>query len=184
MPAAAAVTWSRAVGADFHARYAARARTYRYLLLNRGVRPAADHGRVGWFHGPLDVERMQAAARLILGEHDFSAFRAAECQARTPVRTLHRLDVARRGDYVIFEACANAFLHHMVRNIVGSLIYVGKGAHAPEWLAAVLAGRDRARAAPTFEAAGLYLSAVEYDAHWGLPTAANRGIVELSRDNV
>ena len=180
MPAAVAVTWSRVVGADFHARYAARSRTYRYLLLNRGVRPGSDHGRMGWFHGPLDVERMQAAARLILGEHDFSAFRAAECQARTPVRTLARLDVVRRGDHVIFEARANAFLHHMVRNIVGSLVHVGKGAHPPEWLGAVLASRDRARAAPTFEAAGLYLSAVEYDAQWGLPAAPQPLLEEMA----
>src|SRR5262245_19013914 len=171
MPAAIAVTWSRAVSEEFYARYAARSRTYRYVLLNRGVRPAADHGRAGWFHAPLDVERMQAAAQLLLGEHDFSAFRAAECQACTPVRRLARLDVVRRGDYVIFEACANAFLHHMVRNIVGTLVYVGKGAQPAEWAGAVLASRDRARAAPTFEAAGLYLAAVEYEAHWGLPQA-------------
>jgi tRNA pseudouridine38-40 synthase len=167
------------VSTDFHARYAARSRTYRYVLLNRAVRPAAEHTRAGWFHGPLDVERMQAAARLLLGEHDFSAFRAAECQARTPVRTLVRLDVVRRGDYVIFDACANAFLHHMVRNIVGSLVYVGKGAQPPEWLAALLASRDRARAAPTFEAAGLYLSAVEYEARWGLPVAPHSRFEEL-----
>jgi tRNA pseudouridine38-40 synthase len=180
MPAAVAVTWSRAVSEDFHARYAARSRTYRYVLLNRGVRPAADHGRAGWCHGPLDVERMQAAARLLLGEHDFSAFRAAECQARTPVRTLARLDIVRRGDYVILEACANAFLHHMVRNIVGTLVYVGKGSQPPEWAGAVLASRDRARAAPTFEAAGLYLSAVEYEAHWGLPQAARPLVEEMA----
>jgi tRNA pseudouridine38-40 synthase len=179
LPAAVAVTWSRAVSEDFHARYAARSRTYRYVLLNRGVRPAADHGRAGWFHAPLEVERMQAAARLLLGEHDFSAFRAAECQARTPVRTLVRLDVVRRGDYVIFEACANAFLHHMARNIVGTLVYVGKGARPPEWAAAVLASRDRAQAAPTFEAAGLYLVAVEYEAHWGLPQAAPSLLEEM-----
>ena len=179
MPAAVAVTWSYAVNEDFHARYAARSRTYRYVLLNRRVRPAADHGRAGWFHGPLQVERMQAAARLLLGEHDFSAFRAAECQARTPVRTLARLDVVRRGDYVIFEVCANAFLHHMVRNIVGTLVHVGKGAQPPEWVAAVLASRDRARAAPTLEAAGLYLAAVEYEACWGLPAAPRSSIEEM-----
>jgi len=179
LPAAVAVVWSRAVSAEFHARYAARSRTYRYVLLNRGVRPAADHGRTGWFHAPLDVQRMQAGAQLLLGEHDFSAFRAAECQARTAVRTLARLDVVRRGDYVIFEACANAFLQHMVRNIVGSLVHVGKGACSPEWLGVVLASRDRARAAPTFEAAGLYLSAVEYEAHWSLPVAPKSRIEEM-----
>ena len=174
LPAAVAVTWARDVSVEFHARYGARSRTYRYVLLNRSVRPAADHDRVGWFHAPLDVAQMQAAARHLLGEHDFSAFRAAECQARTPVRTLSRLEVTRRGDYVVFELRANAFLHHMVRNIVGSLVHVGKGAKSAEWLGALLASCDRAKAAPTFEAAGLYLAEVEYDTHWGLPQAPAR----------
>jgi len=138
------------------------------------VRPALDAGRIGWFHAPLDTDRMQRAARLLIGEHDFSAFRSAECQARTPVRTLTRLDVARRGDHVVFELRANAFLHHMVRNIVGCLVYVGKGKYPPEWLGDVLAGRDRARAAPTIEAAGLYMAGVEYEARWGLPDAPRR----------
>jgi tRNA pseudouridine38-40 synthase len=179
LPAALAVTWSQAVGEDFHARYSARARAYRYVLLNRGVRPASDHGRVGWFHAPLDAGAMQAAARLLLGEHDFSAFRAADCQARTPVRTIHRLAVTRHGDLVIFDIHANAFLHHMVRNIVGCLVYVGKGRHAPEWLSEVLASRDRAQAAPTFEACGLYLAGVEYDERWALPAAPRRTLIEM-----
>jgi tRNA pseudouridine38-40 synthase len=174
LPPALAVRWSHAVAADFHARYSAVSRSYRYLLLNREVRPAADNGKVGWFHLPLDLEKMRAGARLLLGEHDFSAFRAAECQAKSPVRTLYRLDVARRGNYVVFDVSANAFLHHMVRNIVGSLVYVGKGTHHPEWVGALLADRDRAKAAPTFEAAGLYLANVEYEAHWGLPQAPTR----------
>ena len=169
LPRACAVGWSRPVAPDFHARYSAVSRCYRYLLLNHPVRPALDATRTGWFHLPLDTERMQRAARLLLGEHDFSAFRSAECQARTPVRTLTRLDVARRGDHVVFDICANAFLHHMVRNIVGCLVYVGKGKYPPEWLGEVLRGRDRARAAPTVEAAGLYLMRVRYDARWGLP---------------
>lgn len=171
LPAAVAVTWAHPVSAEFHARYSAHARRYRYVLLNRAVRPAAVYGRAGWFHLPLDVERMQAAAQFLLGEHDFSAFRAAECQARTPVRTLARLDVSRSGSYVVFDLQANAFLHHMARNIVGSLVYVGKGKHPPEWIGELLAGRDRARAAPTIEAAGLYLSGVEYDPRWDLPSA-------------
>jgi tRNA pseudouridine38-40 synthase len=179
LPAALAVTWSHAASAEFHARYAAVSRTYRYVLLNRPVRPAAENGRVGWFHTALDVERMRAAAALLLGEHDFSAFRAADCQARTPVRTLTRLDIARRGDLVTFEVRANAFLHHMVRNIIGCLVYVGKGKHPPEWVGTVLAGRDRARAAPTFEAAGLYLSEVEYDPRWGLPSARRATLLEI-----
>jgi tRNA pseudouridine38-40 synthase len=126
---------------------------------------------------------MQRAARLLVGEHDFSAFRSAECQARTPVRTVTRLDVMRRGDHVVFELCANAFLHHMVRNIVGCLLYVGKGKYPPEWLGAVLAGRDRARAAPTIEAAGLYLAKVDYGARWGLPDASRRTLMDLGSGN-
>ena len=179
LPAACAVSWSRPVAEDFHARYSARARCYRYLLLNHPVRPAADRARVGWFHLPLDLEKMQRAARLLIGEHDFSAFRSAECQAKTPVRTLTRLDVARHGDHLVFDFRANAFLHHMVRNIVGCLVYVGKGKYPPEWLGEVLAGRDRGRAAPTFEAAGLYLARVEYDARWGLPEASRASLMSM-----
>jgi len=179
LPPALAVTWSREVAQDFHARYSALTRCYRYLLLNHPVRPAADQARVGWFHAPLDLERMQRAARLLLGEHDFSAFRSAECQARTPVRTLARLEIERQGDYVVFDFCANAFLHHMVRNIVGCLVYVGKGKHPPEWMGEVLAGRDRTRAAPTFEAAGLYLARVVYDPKWGLPDAPRAAFISV-----
>jgi tRNA pseudouridine38-40 synthase len=178
LPAACSVNWSRPVAGDFSARYSATARSYRYLLLNHPVRPAADQARVGWFHVPLDLEKMQLAARLLIGEHDFSAFRSAECQAKSPVRTLARLDVSRRGDYVVFDLTANAFLHHMVRNIVGCLVYVGKGKYPPEWLGEVLAGRDRGRAAPTFEAAGLYLARVRYDARWGLPETQRSTLVE------
>jgi len=179
LPAGCAVNWSRAVAPDFHARYSAVARRYRYLLLNHPVRPALDATRIGWFHLPLETERMQRAARLLIDEHDFSAFRSAECQARTPVRTVTRLDVTRRGDYVVFDVRANAFLHHMVRNIVGCLVYVGKGKYPPEWLGDVLAGLDRARAAPTFEAAGLYLAQVEYEARWELPDPPRRTLLDL-----
>jgi tRNA pseudouridine38-40 synthase len=171
LPRSIAVTWARVVAAEFHARYAARERCYRYVLLNRAMRPAAEQGRVGWFHLPLALDQMQRGAQALLGEHDFSAFRSSECQARSPVRTLHRLDIERRGDYLLFEFSANAYLHHMVRNIVGALVYVGKGRQPPEWIAEVLHGRDRTRAAPTFDAAGLYLTRVVYDAAWGLPTA-------------
>jgi len=179
LPAACAVTWSRPVPDDFHARYSALQRRYRYVLLNHPVRPAADQGRVGWFHLPLDLGGMQLAARQLIGEHDFSAFRSSECQARSPVRRLARLDISRRGDYLVFELAANAFLHHMVRNIVGSLVYVGTGKHAPERLGEILAGRDRRRAAPTFEAAGLYLTHVSYDSSWNLPDAPRSTLVEL-----
>ncbi len=169
LPPAVAITWARAVHGDFHARYSALRRSYRYVLLNRSVRPAADAGRVGWFHLSLDEGRMQVAASALIGEHDFSAFRSSECQAKSPVRVVHGIDIRRNGDYLVMDFCANAFLHHMVRNIVGALVYVGKGAREPGWTAELLAGRDRTRAAPTFDAAGLYLSGVEYDRAFGLP---------------
>ncbi|HUP93889.1 MAG TPA: tRNA pseudouridine(38-40) synthase TruA [Burkholderiales bacterium] len=172
LPATLAVLWSQEVRSDFHARYSARNRCYRYVLLNHPVRPAADHGRVGWFHLPLDVERMREAAQFMTGEHDFSAFRSAECQARSPVRDLRTIEIERRGVYVVFDFCANAFLHHMVRNLMGTLIHIGKGKRAPPWAAEVLASRDRSQCAPTFDAAGLYLARVEYDAEWDLPLGA------------
>jgi tRNA pseudouridine38-40 synthase len=180
LPPHVAVNWAHAVRGDFHARYSARERGYRYVLLNRGVRPAAEHGRVGWFHLPLDLSLMQSAAAHLIGEHDFSAFRSSECQARSPVRDLRRLDIERVGDYVVFDFAANAYLHHMVRNIVGALVYVGKGKHAPEWMGDLLAGRDRTRAAPTFDAAGLYLTRVVYDDAWGLPGASDAALARLA----
>jgi tRNA pseudouridine38-40 synthase len=139
------------------------------VLLNRPVRPALAARHVGWFHSPLDVEAMRRAAALLVGEHDFSAFRSAECQAKTPVRRMHSIDVERRGERIDIVLRANAFLHHMVRNIVGTLVYVGKGKHPAAWTAEVLAARNRALAAPTFAAEGLYLERVEYDPRWTLP---------------
>ena len=174
LPAGAAVTWMQAVPGEFNARYSAQERCYRYVLLNHPVRPALNQGRVGWFHAPLDVTRMRGAAPYLLGKHDFSAFRSSECQAKSPVRELRRLDVKRCGDYVVFEVAANAFLHRMVRNIVGCLVYVGNGKHDPAWAGDVLASRDRALAAPTLDAAGLYLAHVSYDAKWGLPPLVRR----------
>src|SRR5688572_7867927 len=179
LPAGCAVLWAREVPGEFHARYSAVNRCYRYVLLNRAVRPAVAQRRVGWFHLPLDLERMRRAGSLFMGEHDFSAFRSSACQARSPVRELRRVDIERRGDFVVFEFCANAFLHHMVRNLVGTLVYVGKGRHPPEWVAEVLASRDRSRAAPTFDPAGLYLARVDYDVAWGLPAARTAALEEL-----
>jgi tRNA pseudouridine38-40 synthase len=170
LPDSVAVLWSREVDGEFHARYSAIARSYRYALLNRPVRPALGASHVGWFHAALDVEAMRAAAALLVGEHDFSAFRAAECQAKTPVRTVHSIGIERSGERIDFVIRANAFLQHMVRNIVGSLIYVGSRRQPAAWLGALLESRDRSRAAPTFGAEGLYLEKVEYDARWGLPT--------------
>lgn len=172
LPAGAAVLWARQVPEGFHARYAARERCYRYVLLNDPLRPALNQGRVGWIHMPLDSGLMREAARLLIGEHDFSAFRAAECQAKSPVRELRRLDIRRSGAYVVYDLAANGFLQHMVRNIVGSLIQVGNGKHSPAWLGEVLASRARGNAAPTLDAAGLYLRRVVYDAVWELPEIA------------
>lgn len=167
-----AVRWAHPVSDDFHSRFSATGRAYTYLLLNRPARPGLDAGRVGWFHRPLDVDRMQDAAAALIGTHDFSAFRSAECQAESPVRALRRLDIERRGDILVFRLAANAFLQRMVRNIVGTLVYVGKGSHSPQWVREVLESRDRAIAAPTFSPDGLYLSDVQYDSRWGLPGAA------------
>lgn len=172
LPASVAVRWAQPVSSEFHARFSARGRSYRYLLLNRPQRPGLLARRVGWFHSPLDADAMREAAALLLGEHDFSAFRAAECQAKSPVKVLRRADIARHGDLLVFDFEASAFLHHMVRNLVGALVYVGKGAHAPGWLGELLAGRDRARAAPTFEACGLYFAGVDYDPVWQLKVGA------------
>ena len=170
LPDSVAVLWSHEVDAEFHARYSAVSRTYRYVLLNRKVRPALAASRVGWFHLPLNVDEMRAAAALLVGEHDFSAFRSSECQAKTPIRSLHALQIEAQGERIDFVLRANAFLHHMVRNIVGTLIYVGKGKHPPSWAREVLLSRDRSKAAPTFGAEGLYLEKIDYDARWGLPT--------------
>lgn len=169
LPAAIAVQWAQPVPEAFSARYSAVARTYRYLLYCHPVRPTVLAGRVGWFHLPLELEPMRSAGRLLVGEHDFSAFRSIECQAKSPVRKLWRLGVTQRGPYFVFDFTADAFLHHMVRNMVGCLVYVGKGRHPPEWLADVLAARDRSRAAPTFAADGLYLAEVRYGPEWNLP---------------
>jgi tRNA pseudouridine38-40 synthase len=170
LPKSIAVLWAHPVPEEFHARFSAQARSYRYLLINRPVRSAIQHGKVGWFHAPLDVEKMREAAQYLLGEHDFSAFRAAECQAKSPVKTLAQLDITRQGDMIIFELTAGAFLHHMVRNIVGCLVYVGKGKHPPQWMQQVLQSRERSLAAPTFAPDGLYLRHITYDAKWGLPS--------------
>jgi tRNA pseudouridine38-40 synthase len=169
LPVSIAVRWAHPVPDEFHARFSAHGRSYRYLLINRAVRPAIQAGKAGWFHAPLDVEAMQAAAQCLLGEHDFSAFRASQCQAKSPVKHLYQLDIRRQGEMLVFDVSADAFLHHMVRNIVGCLVYVGKGKHPPDWLNDVLDSRERSLAAPTFAPDGLYLRRIQYEAKWGLP---------------
>ena len=177
--ASARVLWATQVPDDFHARYSARARTYRYLLVNAPVAPAILKARAGWHHRPLDAGRMQAAAQVLVGEHDFSSFRDAECQAKSPVRTLARIAIDRRGDLFVFTLVANAFLHHMVRNIVGSLVYVGDGRQEPGWMAELLAARDRREAAPTFMPDGLYLAGIEYDRAFTLPAFPQNPLVDI-----
>jgi len=169
LPATVAVRWAHPVPEDFSARFSATARSYEYWLLNDPVRAPLYEGRAGWVFRPLDLSAMQQGAEHLLGTHDFSSFRAAECQAASPVRTLDRLALSRQGRLIRVELRANAFLHHMVRNIVGTLVYVGMGRQAPAWVGQVLAARSRAVAAPTFSPAGLYLTGVEYDPALGLP---------------
>lgn len=168
LPAGVAVLWSREVDAQFHARFCASARHYRYLLLNHPVRPALLAGRIGWVHQELNLPAMREAAQLLLGEHDFSSFRAAECQAKTPVKQLTRLDIRQEGTLLTFDFSASAFLHHMVRNIMGALLHVGKGNKPPQWLASLLAHRNRELAPPTFMPDGLYLAGVSYPAAFEL----------------
>jgi len=169
LPGSLAVLWAHEVAGEFHARYSARSRTYVYRLLNRAVRPALDAPYIGWFHLPLDVDAMMAAAALFVGEHDFSAFRSSECQAKSPVRTIYELTLSKESETISFVIRANAFLHHMVRNIVGTLIYVGKGKHPATWVNELLASKERSKAAPTFGPEGLCLEKVEYESRWGLP---------------
>jgi tRNA pseudouridine38-40 synthase len=169
LPNSIAVLWVSKSSDSFHARYSARERCYLYLLLNHPVRPALYHGKVGWFYLPLNIERMRDAAQILLGEHDFSAFRASECQAKSPVRNVTKLEISQQGDIIAFEIRANAFLQHMVRNIIGSLVYVGKGKYPPQWIGELLRDCDRTYAAPTFSAAGLYLGGITYDSKWKLP---------------
>jgi len=170
LPADVSVAWLCEVPEQFHARYSAVARTYRYVIFNRDSRSALTHGRATWERRPLDAGRMHAAAQTLVGEHDFSAFRAIECQSKTPRRFVEQVEVTRGGDWVTIEITANAFLHHMVRNVAGLLMAVGHGESPPERVAAVLASLDRKTNAATAPPDGLYLVAVRYPAGFGLPT--------------
>lgn len=175
LPAAVRVRWATRVDPTFHARFTARARHYRYLLYNSPVAPAIWRDKLGWFHAPLALEAMREAAAQLIGEHDFTAFRAAECQSPRPVRHLTRLTIERRSAMLIFDFSANAFLQHMVRNIVGALVYVGCKRHEPGWIKTLLESRDRRLGAPTFAASGLYLVGVTYPAEFALPQAEALG---------
>lgn len=173
LPPSIAVRWacelSRNGADEFHARFSAVSRTYHYLIYNHPVRSPLLAGKAGWVFRPLQTGPMQEAAQYLIGTHDFSSFRAAGCQARSPVKTMHEIRIERRGDLIVVTLTANAFLHHMVRNIVGCLLVVGTGNQAPQWLLEILACRNRSLAAPTFMPDGLYLGHIAYDPKWDLP---------------
>ncbi len=173
LPDGVAVRWAQPVSDEFHARFTAHGRRYRYLLLNRPQRPGLWQGRVGWFHGKLDLTAMQAACGRLPGEHDFSAFRAADCQAKSPVKLMTHAAVRQSGALFVFDFAASAFLHHMVRNLVGTLVYIGKGAQAPGWIDELLQMKDRKLAAPTFSPDGLYFRGPLYEPQWGIPEPAD-----------
>ena len=173
------VRWAVEVDDRFHARFGAMARRYRYILHNCSIKPSLLAGRVGWYHVPLDVAPMAAAVESLVGVHDFSTFRAAGCQAKSPIKIMHEAAVRRDGEYLVFDFHASGFLHHMVRNLVGALVYIGKGHYSPDWLAQTLESRDRSLAAPTFMAEGLYLCGVDFPPNWPLPNGGR--IIALPR---
>lgn len=169
LPPDIAVQWCREVGDDFHARNSARGRRYAYVLLESPVRPAIEQGAAGWVFRPLQAAPMREAAQVLIGEHDFSSFRSAECQAASPVKELRSIGVTRHGAYWRFDFDGSAFLHHMVRNIMGCLVAIGSGQRPAGWMREVLAARSRDAAAPTFAAAGLYFVGPYYDPALDLP---------------
>jgi tRNA pseudouridine38-40 synthase len=172
LPPEIAIQWATVVPSEFHARFSALARSYRYVLYNHPVRSALASRHAGWFHLPLDIDAMRRGIAYLAGKHDFTSFRSSQCQAASPIRTIEEVTVTSRGPYIIFDITADAFLHHMVRNIVGTLIYVGKRRFPPEWVDDLLQKRDRSKAAPTISPAGLYLNKVRYAPEWRLPEFA------------
>ena len=172
LPDSISLIWADKISQDFHARFSAGARTYRYVIDNSPTRPAIMAAAVTWFKKPLDISLMQQSCEYLLGEQDFSAFRGSGCQSNSPWRNVHRANVYRRGNLVIFEITANAFLLHMVRNIVGSLLEVGTARQKPLWIQQLLAQGDRCKSAATAAPDGLYLVAVDYPARFGLPALA------------
>jgi tRNA pseudouridine38-40 synthase len=170
LPATVRVMWVRPVPDNFHARFSALRRQYVYVLGTAAVAHPLWHGRAGWALRPLCLTSMRQAAAQLCGEHDFSSFRSAQCQARSPVRTLYRLDLEQRGSWLVLNFEANAFLHHMVRNLLGALVWVGEGRKTPDWVTAALAARSRSAAGPTFAAAGLYFCGARYASVLELPS--------------
>ena len=174
LPHDIAVQWAREVPPEFHARASALARRYTYIVLESPVRPSLEAGRVGWVYRPMDLQALQTAAQHLLGEHDFTSFRASSCQALSPVKTIRRIDIQRIGSgahsaYWRFDFEANAFLHHMIRNLMGCFVAIGQGLKEPVWMQEALQARDRKAAAPTFSPDGLYFAGPVYEAKWGLP---------------
>lgn len=172
LPRDIAVRWSKEVPEQFHARFSATARRYRYIIFNSKLRPAILGSGMSHYHGDLDVEKMHVAGQYLLGENDFTSFRAVHCQSRSPWRNIMHLNVTRHGQYVVIDIKANAFVHHMVRNIAGSLIVVGKGEQSPEWIQWLLQQQDRKLAGATAKAEGLYLVDVDYPDEFSLPSAS------------
>ena len=169
LPGDISVCWAKVMPADFHARFKACARRYRYVIYNDPVRPAHMAEEVTWNHRPLDVARMREAARLLVGTHDFSSFRALKCQAKSPIKTVHHLNVIEHGRFIVLDVRANAFLHHMVRNFAGVLMTIGAGERPVEWVSEILAARDRRAGGVTAHPYGLYLVQVEYPEPFELP---------------
>lgn len=169
LPKTVRVVWAKAVDDEFHARFSARQRSYQYLLLNQPTAPAINANKAGWYHLPLDIKAMQTAIAYLQGEHDFSAFRASECQASSPIRSLVEAKITAHNEFIVFNFTANAFLQHQVRNMVGALVYVGKGKYPPEFIKILLENKDRNLSPPTFSPSGLYLAGVAYDEKFALP---------------
>ena len=184
LPESVVVRWSHAISSEtlsteeqeFHSRFSAFSRTYHYVLHNSPVRSPLWSRRAGWCFRPLDVERMSLAAQALLGEQDFTVFRAAGCQAKTPIKTMYEAKIRQQAELIVFSFSASAFLHHMVRNMVGALIFVGMGRREPEWIAELIGQRDRSLSAPTFMPDGLYLARVGYDKKWALPQVEHENL--------
>ena len=183
LPDSIAIQWAKeVVFADpsaqdnFHARFSAYARTYRYVIYNNPIRSPMWSCRAGWVFRQLDINLMRSAAKHLIGEHDFTTFRAASCQAKSPVKHMYDIEIVQQGELIVFTLRASAFLHHMVRNIIGAFIFVGTGKKSPEWMASILNSHNRSLSAPTFMPDGLYLAKIEYDKKWQLPQKTMRNL--------
>jgi tRNA pseudouridine38-40 synthase len=172
LPPSIVVRWARHVDHHFHARFTATARRYRFIIFNHPIRPAIFSGLATWYYYPLDVERMVEAGKCLIGEQDFSSFRASQCNSKSPMRNIIDFSVKRDGDLVIIEVEANAFLHHMVRNIVGTLVKIGAGFKEPSWMDEVLKAKNRRAAGETSAPDGLYLMQVRYPKTYDFPVSA------------